>query len=74
MASGELVKKVAGCHQFHAVPVTVEETMRAARVGRVEDARSDGYKSRQSDGKPGDNPIGVVRHAQGSSKRLTMAF
>ena len=33
MASGELVKKVVVCHQFHAVRVAVQETLRAARVG-----------------------------------------
>ena len=31
--SGALVKKMAGYHQFHAVRVAVEETLRAARLG-----------------------------------------
>ena len=31
--SGRLVKKMAGYHQFHAVQVAVEETLRAARLG-----------------------------------------
>ena len=32
--SGALVKKMAGYHQFHAVRVAVEETLRAARLER----------------------------------------
>lgn len=31
---GVLVKKMAGYHQFHAVNVAVDETLRAARLGR----------------------------------------
>ena len=29
---GQLIKKMAGYHQFHAVNVAVEETLRAAQV------------------------------------------
>jgi len=73
---GKLAKKMAGYHQFHAVNVAVEETLRAAalqalgiaeEVGRYEAGRKPG-------GKPGDRRIGVVWHTQGSGKSLTMAF
>ncbi|WP_241476953.1 type I restriction endonuclease subunit R [Meiothermus ruber] len=61
--SGRLIKKMAGYHQFHAVQVAVQETLRAAlalREGRG--------------GQSGDRRIGVVWHTQGSGKSLTMAF
>ena len=58
---GKLVKKMAGYHQFHAVNVAVEETLRAARAaagfgeapGRFDDGSRPG-------GAPGDRRIGVV--------------
>src|SRR5207302_1646681 len=75
--SGKLAKKMAGYHQFHAVNVAVEETLRAARavagehvaepVGRYEAGERPG-------GEPGDRRVGVVWHTQGSGKSLTMAF
>ena len=70
---GLLVKKMAGYHQFHAVQVAVDETLRAAELqigdepGRYEAGRKPG-------GDPGDRRIGVVWHTQGSGKSLTMAF
>jgi type I restriction enzyme R subunit len=74
---GALVKKMAGYHQFHAVNLAVEETLRAARLaadlrlvresGRHESGRRPG-------GEPGDRRVGVVWHTQGSGKSLTMAF
>ena len=70
---GALVKKMAGYHQFHAVQVAVDETLRAAELqigdepGRYEAGRKPG-------GDPGDRRIGVVWHTQGSGKSLTMAF
>ena len=72
---GALVKKMAGYHQFHAVRVAVDETLRAAQLrdgaaeptGRCESGRNPG-------GAPGDRRIGVVWHTQGSGKSLTMAF
>ncbi len=74
---GRLVKKMAGYHQFHAVNVALEETLRAAElqadVDRV--AYADGrYETRRPGGQPGDRRIGVVWHTQGSGKSLTMAF
>jgi type I restriction enzyme, R subunit len=35
---GRTSKKMAGYHQFHAVQVAVEETLRAAELGRLRDA------------------------------------
>jgi type I restriction enzyme R subunit len=74
---GQLVKKMAGYHQFHAVNVAVAETLRAAQVqpeeqiaetlGRYESGKRHG-------GGPGDRRIGVIWHTQGSGKSLTMAF
>jgi len=72
--AGKLAKKMAGYHQFHAVNVAVEETLRAAQAhvaaqvpGRWEAGRAPG-------GDPGDRRVGVVWHTQGSGKSLTMAF
>jgi type I restriction enzyme, R subunit len=74
---GKLSKKMAGYHQFHAVNVAVEETLRAARHA-VEHRAADPlgqYKSgHQPGGEPGDRRVGVVWHTQGSGKSLTMAF
>jgi type I restriction enzyme R subunit len=68
---GQLVKKMAGYHQFHAVNVAVAETLRASQFdvgeGRYESGQRHG-------GDPGDRRIGVVWHTQGSGKSLTMAF
>ena len=75
---GRLVKKMAGYHQFHAVRVAVEQTLRAARLdpptagaGRTTDSVGAG---RRQGGALGDRRIGVVWHTQGSGKSLTMAF
>jgi type I restriction enzyme R subunit len=73
---GSVAKKIAGYHQFHAVNIAVQETLRAARM-REEEVREPpgGYKaSRQPGGKTGDRRVGVVWHTQGSGKSLTMAF
>ena len=76
--SGALVKKMAGYHQFHAVRVAVDETLRAAELQRTEArvAEEQGrYEAgRKPGGEPGDRRIGVVWHTQGSGKSLTMAF
>jgi len=61
--SGRLIKKMAGYHQFYAVQVAVQETLRAALAQRE-----------GKGGQPGDRRIGVVWHTQGSGKSLTMAF
>ncbi|WP_316158697.1 MULTISPECIES: type I restriction endonuclease subunit R [unclassified Bradyrhizobium] len=78
---GGLIKKMAGYHQFHAVNVALEETLRAAIPkqgwspalnasepgGRFESGPMAG-------GEEGDRRVGVVWHTQGSGKSLTMAF
>ena len=76
--SGALVKKMAGYHQFHAVRVAVDETLRAAELQRIEarvgEERGRYEAGRKPGGDPGDRRIGVVWHTQGSGKSLTMAF
>ena len=76
--SGNLVKKMAGYHQFHAVRVAVGETLRAAELQSEDRDVGEGsgrYESeRQRGGEVGDRRIGVVWHTQGSGKSLTMAF
>jgi len=75
--SGRLSKKIAGYHQFHAVQVAVEQTLRAANLNRPDEllAESGGvYLARPAGGAPGDRRIGVIWHTQGSGKSLTMAF
>ncbi|MDE0071899.1 MAG: type I restriction endonuclease subunit R [Caldilineaceae bacterium] len=76
--SGALMKKMAGYHQFHAVRVAVEETLRAARLQQAGTGVAGDrgrYTARpQAGGEPGDRRIGVVWHTQGSGKSLTMAF
>jgi type I restriction enzyme R subunit len=64
-SEGAVIKKMAGYHQFHAVNLAVEETLRAAL------AKKDGHNK---GGDPGDRRVGVVWHTQGSGKSLTMAF
>ena len=75
---GALAKKMAGYHQFHAVRVAVDETLRAAKLQRsgvsVSDERGRYESGRKPGGDPGDRRIGVVWHTQGSGKSLTMAF
>jgi type I restriction enzyme R subunit len=75
---GGLAKKMAGYHQFHAVQVAVEETLRAGDLLRLVDRvaeRGGRYcAGERHGGRPGDRRIGVVWHTQGSGKSLTMAF
>ena len=70
---GSLAKKMAGYHQFHAVQVAVDETLRAAEL-RIGDEPGRYEAGRKPGGDPGDRRIGVVWHTQGSGKSLTMAF
>jgi len=71
--SGQLAKKMAGYHQFHAVETAVGETLRAAEL-RVREEAGRYESGRKPGGNPGDRRIGVVWHTQGSGKSLTMAF
>ncbi len=69
---GRLLKKMAGYHQFHAVQVAVQETLRALPMGVGEEGRYEA--GRKPGGDQGDRRIGVVWHTQGSGKSLTMLF
>lgn len=74
---GNVVKKMAGYHQFHAVRVAVTETLRAAALGRTDRVGMEQGRyeaARRPGGAPGDRRVGVVWHTQGSGKSLTMAF
>jgi type I restriction enzyme R subunit len=73
---GKLAKKMAGYHQFHAVNVAVEETLRAGalRASVVAEARGRYEAGRKPGGAPGDRRIGVIWHTQGAGKSLTMVF
>ena len=75
---GALAKKMAGYHQFHAVRVAVEETLRAAELQRADErlGQASGVPedSHRSGGMLGDRRIGVIWHTQGSGKSLTMVF
>jgi type I restriction enzyme R subunit len=73
---GKITKKMAGYHQFHAVNVAIEETLRAAQIAVEAVAEQPGrYGSgQQPGGEQGDRRVGVVWHTQGSGKSLTMAF
>jgi type I restriction enzyme R subunit len=77
LGTGMLIKKIAGYHQFHAVNVAVEETLRAALLvieHRAADVLGHYRAGHQPGGEPGDRRVGVVWHTQGSGKSLTMAF
>ncbi|TET55224.1 MAG: type I restriction endonuclease subunit R, partial [Anaerolineales bacterium] len=75
---GVLAKKMAGYHQYHAVNVAVEETVRAAtptaRPARAGEKRGTYLARPSQEGEPGDQRVGVVWHTQGAGKSLSMAF
>ena len=54
---GQLIKKIAGYHQFHAVRAAIEHVVAASREGLATNQRGKG---------------GVVWHTQGSGKSITM--
>jgi type I restriction enzyme R subunit len=78
VGSGALVKKMAGYHQYHAVNVAVEETVRASvpaeEPPRISEERGTYLARPARDTQPGDRRVGVVWHTQGAGKSLTMAF
>jgi len=55
---GKLAKKMAGYHQFHAVNVAVDETLRAAKVAAQPLGRY--AAGHQPGGEEGDRRVGVV--------------
>ena len=71
---GAVTKKMAGYHQFHAVRVAVDETLRAAELLGAAEPTGRYEAGRQPGGDSGDRRIGVVWHTQGAGKSLTMAF
>ena len=80
--AGKLTKKIAGYHQFHAVNVALEETLRAA-IPMQSRHKTQGFSAGEqgrydarpmAGGEEGDRRVGVVWHTQGSGKSLTMAF
>jgi type I restriction enzyme R subunit len=74
--AGELSKKTAAYHQYHAVNAALEETLRASVLGGgvLKEPGGTYRTGRPRDGEPGDRRVGVVWHTQGSGKSLTMAF
>ena len=63
LGGGALAKKIAGYHQFHAVNVAVEETLRAANIATEAEEAAGTYFARHSPGgEPGDKRVGVVCH------------
>jgi len=78
IGGGVLVKKMAGYHQYHAVNVAIEETVRACAPGdeplRVSERRGVYLARPARDTQPGDRRVGVIWHTQGAGKSLTMAF
>ena len=79
--NGVLIKKMAAYHQYHAVNLAVNETLRACamtpRVPQFGEVRGLYLTQPFEDGMRrdrGDRRIGVVWHTQGSGKSLTMAF
>ncbi len=79
VGGGVLVKKMAGYHQYHAVNVAVQETVRACLplpggMQKMRESEGTYFAKARPDSKPGDRRVGVVWHTQGSGKSLTMAF
>ena len=71
-SNGELIKKIAAYHQFHAVRAAVEATVIASRKAPdgngIEEPRADYHRKV----KPGSGKAGVVWHTQGSGKSISM--
>ncbi len=75
--SGALHKIIAGYHQFYAVNVAVEETVRASGMAEKNLLRQEAgayWAGRMHGGQPGDRRAGVVWHTQGSGKSFSMLF
>jgi type I restriction enzyme, R subunit len=71
MADGQLIKKIAGYHQFHAVREAVRATVIAASApppNAAEEPRAT-YGERVQ---PGSRKGGIVWHTQGSGKSISM--
>ncbi len=70
-ADGQIVKKIAGYHQFHAVREAVRATVIAASTppaGAAQEPRATYGREVQ----PGSRKGGIVWHTQGSGKSISM--
>jgi type I restriction enzyme R subunit len=69
-AGDNLIKKIAGYHQFHAVREAVRAVISASEVpeGEVQEPRA----TYADDVEPGSKKGGVVWHTQGSGKSISM--
>lgn len=75
--SDRLNKIIAGYHQFHAVNVAVDETVRASGMTQADDELSEPgtyFAGGRQEGEAGDRKAGVVWHTQGSGKSFSMLF
>lgn len=70
-ADGQLVKKIAGYHQFHAVREAVRATVTAAN-GPPPDVAQEERARYGREVQPGSRKGGIVWHTQGSGKSLSM--
>ena len=71
-SGGELIKKIAAYHQFHAVRAAVEATVVASRKEDEIDEFSEPRANYHKKVKPGSGKAGVVWHTQGSGKSISM--
>jgi type I restriction enzyme R subunit len=67
--NSQLIKKIAGYHQFHAVREAVKATVIAASRPEDLSERRSSYASKVI---PGSGKAGVVWHTQGSGKSISM--
>jgi len=72
---GQIVKKIAGYHQFHAAREAVKATVLAAAAPNAGalDVHEPQESSRSKTLSTGSRKAGVVWHTQGSGKSITMA-
>ncbi|MGL6159746.1 type I restriction endonuclease subunit R [Microbulbifer sp.] len=70
----QIIKKIAGYHQFHAVREAVKATVVAARYPQKTLLEVSEPRATYGDEvQPGSRKAGVVWHTQGSGKSITMA-
>jgi type I restriction enzyme R subunit len=71
MADGQVVKKIAGYHQFHAVRAAVKAAVIAA-TRPTANAAQEQWATYADKVKPGSRMGGIVWHTQGSGKSISM--
>jgi len=75
MAAALLSRSWRGYHQYHAVNVALEETLRASRLPELrEPGRAVTELILCKAANQVDRRVGVIWHTQGAGKSLTMAF